>query len=64
MSFAVPGTIRLAARLQVDRPSPFGGRNSEKYVRDSSGQPVEPARARQLIGQGNVRITLMFNVDA
>lgn len=62
--FAEPGTIRLAARLQVDRPSPFGGRNSEKYVRDSSGQPVEEGRARQLIGQGNIRITLMFNVDA
>jgi hypothetical protein len=61
--FLEPGTIRLAARLQVDRPSPFGGKNSPEHVRDANGQPVEESEARRLIDQGNVRITLMFNID-
>ncbi len=56
--FAGKDNLRLATRLQIDRPSPFGSLNDLAYI---PGDATTTANERR--GAGDVKIALLITVD-
>jgi len=58
LPFNDPGLLRVAARLQVDIPSVFAKLNPDRGT-----TPAEKSASHEAIRAGDVKITILFNID-
>jgi len=58
LPFNDPGLLRVAARLQTDIPSVFAKLNP-----DRGSTPAERSASHEAIRAGDVKITILFNID-
>ncbi|HVN31606.1 MAG TPA: hypothetical protein VMT45_06430 [Thermoanaerobaculaceae bacterium] len=58
LPFNQPNDVRLAARLEIDRPWPFGALNNLAYIPNDSTTTATERR-----GAGDIKIGLLLNID-
>jgi hypothetical protein len=58
LPFNQPNTVRMAARLQIDRPSPIGSLNNLAHIPNGSTTTANERR-----GAGDIRIGLLLSID-
>jgi hypothetical protein len=63
LPFSEPGTVRLGARLQIDRRLPGASLNDGCYGSVATPCPVDDKVDDKLLRAGEIKITLLFNID-